>query len=870
MPKRKAVDEPLEDGEESTTPKKKSKKEMAKEARAKAKAWHDARNAAKSSTTTTATTTSPIFSTGTSTKKSTPATKKKSPKKRTTPTRKSTGGIKSKSSSSTKASPTRRSRRSVGVTSSTTKQFEFVPPPVKEEAEEEESDDTVPVKLDMSNVSSRKKKSPIKSMEVDNSSSEDDDDSTTVVAEEVEVEKKPSAKKAKKQDGLAAIQKLKEERERKGLKVTSTSTSAEKKMMNKLKSPDPPSNKSSTAAATVHDEQKMSSRPPPSGRNGTVQPQPPVNDPGAVRAASARAMSLVAAAKGENVLRRDSLRRAMMGIRDTTTAYIGGGNRQQRNVMMTEQQMDKVNATLDNDEVGGGRRQSADPPTTVAAKKTSSVAATLQKFRSAKVVASVTKQKEHETTTATTVAGENTSEVGEKGGNVKQQQQLADYTDDLEEKKPSFVKKLGKKCLTIGKLLMFVTLAVGFIYTVITTLSDFSDTNSLSKTLESDGDVQTSPTLPVEQDACFIDYPVQDKVVSDSSDDDDEDDELDDKCEGKYKQCPPWGQCEDGKLQNCNDGEGTFDDMVRFIVNEQGNECVISPDAKELTRLVQEALVDMTTEQVCRSSTSSNDDEFPLFSLDLVAERVRPSDLSTEDQEENVDLKPDILIWLRPVFDSKLVRFGALSGDDEDDVDALGLGDGVLPNSLPLPFGCTAKLVAIELLQFFCNSALAVMAFAVNKVWHLLWAYPLYTIGFMVFVRLVTWFRQRRKRITKIKSLRDVVLNLTLDRLSECDNHEGWAVLMLRDDVASYLHPTNWTERQFIIDYVWPSVYVLIQADNRVRKFRKMAHGRQLEHWDFDVQSKKMRKSLSTPRLPTPLPTSEKNEDISPKQKRDP
>ena len=616
----------------------------------------------------------------------------------------------------------------------------------------------------------------------------------------------------------------------------------------------------------------MASRPSPPGRNGTtVQPpqqqQPPVNDPGAVRAASARAASLVAAAKGEN----SNIRRAMMGIRDTTTAYIGGGNRQQRNVMMTEQQMDEVNATLDNDEVGGGRQQ-ADPPTTTAVTKTSSVAATLQKFRSARVVGGAIKQKEPDssTTTATTVAGENTSEVGGKDSNVKQQQP-AEYTDDLDDKKPSFVKKLGKKCLTIGKLLMFVTLGIGFIYTVITTLSNLSDTTSLSKTLESDGNVQTTPTLLVEQFECFIEYPVQDKVVSDSSDDD-EDDELDDKCEGKYKQCPPWGQCKDGKLQNCNDGEGTFDDMVRFIVNEQGNECVISPDAKELTRLVQETLVDMTTEQVCRSSSASNDDDFPLFSFDSVAARVKPSVSSVEDKEEYAGLKTDILIWLRPVFDSKLVRFGALSGDDEDDVDALGLGDGVLPNSLPLPFGCTTKLVAIEMLQFFYNSALAVMAFAINKVLYLMWAYPMYTVGFMVFVRLVMWFRQRRQRIAKIKSLRDVVLNLTLDRLSECDNHEGWAVLMLRDDVASYLHPTNWTERQFIIDYVWPSVYVLIQADNRVRKFRKMAHGRQLEHWDFDVQSKKMRKSLSTPRLPAPLPASEKNVDgISPKQqKRDP
>ena len=103
------------------------------------------------------------------------------------------------------------------------------------------------------------------------------------------------------------------------------------------------------------------------------------------------------------------------------------------------------------------------------------------------------------------------------------------------------------------------------------------------------------------------------------------------------------------------------------------------------------------------------------------------------------------------------------------------------------------------------------------------------------------FFKQRRERIAKIKSLRDVVLKNTLDRLSVCD-HEGWAVLMLRDEVASF-NPANYTERQFIIDHVWPSIYALIQADNRVRKFHKMVHGRQLEHWVFDVLYKKMRNS---------------------------
>ena len=131
----------------------------------------------------------------------------------------------------------------------------------------------------------------------------------------------------------------------------------------------------------------------------------------------------------------------------------------------------------------------------------------------------------------------------------------------------------------------------------------------------------------------------------------------------------------------------------------------------------------------------------------------------------------------------------------------------------------------------------------VAGLWQLILNYPYYTFGIPVLCVVgAMFFKQRRERIAKIKSLRDVVLKHTLDRLSVCD-HEGWAVLMLRDEVASFMCPTNYTERQFIIDYVWPSIYALIQADNRVRKFRKMVHGRQLEHWGFDVLYKKMRNS---------------------------
>jgi len=346
--------------------------------------------------------------------------------------------------------------------------------------------------------------------------------------------------------------------------------------------------------------------------------------------------------------------------------------------------------------------------------------------------------------------------------------------EDLDEKMPSFVNKLGKKCLTIGKLLMFVTLGIGLIYTVITTLISLSDANPLSKTLESN----VTTASPVEQFACFIDYPVI--VFSDSLDAG-----QDNKCEGKYKQCPPWGQCKDGKLLNCNDGEDTFDGMVRFVVNDLGDDCVISPEAKELTRLVQATLVDMTTKHVCRSSSSSIDDEFPLFSLHSVAARVRLSVSSTEDLEEYVDLKPDILIWLRPVFDSKLVRFGALSGDDKDDVDALGLGGGVLPNSLPLPFGCKANLVAIELLHLqHCLGR-----FAINKLWHLLWAYPLYTVGSMVFLRLVIWFRP-----STLVTFLSVTLIERLNKPKEVEDAEAIYKLGYSYHHGKHGYPQNWAK----------------------------------------------------------------------------
>jgi hypothetical protein len=112
---------------------------------------------------------------------------------------------------------------------------------------------------------------------------------------------------------------------------------------------------------------------------------------------------------------------------------------------------------------------------------------------------------------------------------------------------------------------------------------------------------------------------------------------------------------------------------------------------------------------------------------------------------------------------------------------------------------------------------------------------------------------KKKRRLAKIQDLLEPVLEAAYDRLAQCDNNEGYAALMLRDDVGRDMYPTNLRERTFLYTDVWPRVILEVHSDNRVSKFRKEANGKILEHWDLHKQSKKgriLRKSLgSTPKL---------------------
>jgi len=630
-------------------------------------------------------------------------------------------------------------------------------------------------------------------------------------------------------------------------------------------------------------------------------PATPVNA-GTLNAAISRVTSLLSHSAAGNQKRRE-----MMGIRSTNVSQsVQSGNpnvqrgEQQpeklgvppRNVMLTEQQMDAMNATLD-----GGEEDANDtgrPPVDPPMIDSSSIpyAATLQKFRVAgtgtETGASATnpssmgsaKKEPDDGTAAMTVAGEHTSEVGENQ-EIKPPAATEIADASMDHPSSSFLKRA---CLSIMKLIMFVQMAIGILYLANNHASfNWSDyIPSSEKLVQSikDTAVDTVTTLEKEdsKSSCFIDHPPHffdddpNKIV-----------ELihnhDEECEGNYKQCPPWGKCQAGKLIDCTDGEVLLLDGVhRFVPNEEGDACEVSAEVNELIKVVQEVLVGMTVAQTCKSADRITEAEdvlleeysFPLFRLEKVAERVRESSA-----DEHVKLmSSDILIWLLPAFDSNLVRFGSLSGDDGDDLDAVGLGPDVSPSSLPLPLACTTKLVFWEFLELVATSALALLIFLTKKIWFLVTNYPIYVFSAIAFWKIMDLFWCRRKHQAKVRELFGIVREAAFDRLSECDDSDGYAALILRDDVTHDMYPTSFHQRQFINDYVWKRVTLEIRADNRVRKFRKVANGKELEHWDFAIQSKRgrrLRKSFgaSTPGSSNRGDANVEDEAMSPKR-RDP
>jgi len=282
------------------------------------------------------------------------------------------------------------------------------------------------------------------------------------------------------------------------------------------------------------------------------------------------------------------------------------------------------------------------------------------------------------------VAGEHTSESGNNEGiKVSVKEEI-----ESENEKPFLVLKRG--CLAIFKLIMYLQLAFGIMY-IVTNYVSLGDWLDFDNVRTSPGNQLPAPDDVVNVDAtpdtlCFLDHPEEDDDIGD----------YEPSCVGVYKQCPLWGRCHSGVLQDCTDGDGAYEGMHRFVPNVDVDAYVVSHETELLIEELMEALIAMTVSQSCRSWDRITDkehvllpkenDEFPLFSLEKVAEKMQDS-MDQKYEGNNLRTSSDLLLWLLSAFeDNSLVRNGSLPGYDEDDVDVVGLGTRLSPASLPLAF----------------------------------------------------------------------------------------------------------------------------------------------------------------------------------------
>jgi hypothetical protein len=156
-----------------------------------------------------------------------------------------------------------------------------------------------------------------------------------------------------------------------------------------------------------------------------------------------------------------------------------------------------------------------------------------------------------------------------------------------------------------------------------------------------------------------------------------------------------------------------------------------------------------------------------------------------------------------------------------------------------------------------------IIMFLALKGWKYISTHPKSSPVVMLVLVSVVIVRRKKKHRAKVREIFDVVKEEAYDRLAHCEGSGGYAALHLRDDVGHAMYPSNVRERLFMYNYVWPRMIVEVRADNRVRKFRKTADGKQLEHWDLNTNSKRGWQLRKTPNK-SPTKT------VEPVGKRDP
>ena len=251
--------------------------------------------------------------------------------------------------------------------------------------------------------------------------------------------------------------------------------------------------------------------------------------------------------------------------------------------------------------------------------------------------------------------------------------------------------------------------------------------------------------------------------------------------------------------------------------------CLVTRLTKLLSLAVEEALLSMSVSQTCGEAYQQGevrvdpDELYPLFGLDSVVEYMAALD-------RNDLISRETLFWAYPAFDENVIRFGSLSGTDNGVFDAVGLGRGVSPSALSLPLRCQAELLLWELLGYFIAALYYLGSWLVSFSFN----HPYVSAVILATAKLTSIFQGKRRHRRRVNDLFEPVKEQAYDLLAESTTSEGYAALLLRDDVTHIMFSNN-ADREFINAYVWPKVVHDVRRDNRVHKFRKHHGGKELD-----------------------------------------
>jgi hypothetical protein len=321
--------------------------------------------------------------------------------------------------------------------------------------------------------------------------------------------------------------------------------------------------------------------------------------------------------------------------------------------------------------------------------------------------------------------------------------------------------------------------------------------------------------------------------------------------------CPQNARCEGGVIVDCLDDSSLMwkddngSESSIYVLNEEKNACVLSPDALKGMLSIHSTLVNLTLEQICASrfglgptcSVSSQDyknngGKEIMFDINVVATMANISSMDNFNKSMSL-LKSD---------ESLSVPSSILSLVGKDDIEYIGLSSDFVQNQLPIPFSCWLRTLGWNLMYAFGNFMYFVIGILLNIGWDIFSSKPIPTFLVAVLVYILVWIRGRRLKNADLRKRVVEVQKLAYDKLMlDCDEGEGYAALHLRDEIAHELYPEPCYERKFLVNDVWPRVVNAVRVDNRVTKTRKSIGGKNLEWWEWVVEpARRSRRSLET------------------------